>query len=395
MQRVLGRFGNQHAGPRVIVTGGIHGNEPSGLDAIARVMRRIADDRPRMDGSVVFLAGNLAAIEQGVRYVDLDLNRQWTAEGISASFDEDEHPNRPVEHRELRELARELERLIETAPGRLYFVDLHTSSAAGVPFLTVGDTLRNRRFAERIPLSMILGLEEQVDGALLELLNNLGCITMGVEAGLHDSPESAQVHEAVLWMALTASGVMPPEAVPELDRHRRYLETARQGLPRVIEVRARHALSAGDGFRMEPGYLNFQPVNRGEVVAHDNDGPVRVPEDGMILLPLYQGKGDDGFFVAREVHPIWLRISAVLRRMRARGILRFLPGIRRDPDRPGVIVVDTRIARWYPLEVLHLFGYRKLRRTGTKLVVGRRRFDFLTPPRVRFALPSPPASETH
>ena len=38
-----------------------------------------------------------------------------------------------------------LQRLIATAKGQLCFLDLHTSSAAGSPFVTVGDTLRNRR----------------------------------------------------------------------------------------------------------------------------------------------------------------------------------------------------------------------------------------------------------
>jgi predicted deacylase len=37
----MGRFGNDEAGPRMIVTGGIHGNEPAGLVAIERVMQRL------------------------------------------------------------------------------------------------------------------------------------------------------------------------------------------------------------------------------------------------------------------------------------------------------------------------------------------------------------------
>jgi len=378
----------------MIVTGGIHGNEPAGLVAIQRVLDRLKRDRPPMTGSVVFLRGNVSAIENKVRYIDLDLNRQWNTEGMGAAYSEDEIPNRPSEHRELRELAAELGLLIETASEQIVFLDLHTSSADGDPFLTVGDTLRNRRFAKRFPLSLILGLEEQVDGALLELLNNFGCVTMGVEAGKHDSPDSPLVHEAVVWLALVESGVMPRESVPDLDQQRDFLEKIRGELPRVIEVRSRHAIAAGDDFRMQPGYRNFQPLKAGELVAHDNHGPIRTEDAGLILLPLYQGKGDDGFFVAREMHFVWLWLSAFLRRVRARGILRFLPGVRRDRKRPGEIIINTRIARWYPLEVLHLFGYRKLRHTETELHVGRRRYDFLEPSRVEFVVPSVPSKGT-
>ena len=111
-ERMIGRFGTDEAGPRMIVTGGIHGNEPAGLVAIRRVIDRLERDRPAMTGSVVFLHGNLTAFEQQVRYVDLDLNRQWNTEGMSAAFSEEAIPNRPSEHRELRELARELDGLI-------------------------------------------------------------------------------------------------------------------------------------------------------------------------------------------------------------------------------------------------------------------------------------------
>mgnify|MGYP000107882312 CR=1 FL=1 len=73
------------------------------------------------------------------------------------------------------------------ARGPIHFVDLHTSSAPGPPFLTVGDTLRNRRFSRGFPLPLLLGLEEQVDGSLLEYLNNHGFVTLGVEAGEHEA----------------------------------------------------------------------------------------------------------------------------------------------------------------------------------------------------------------
>ena len=39
------------------------------------------------------------------------------------------------------------------------------------------------------------------------------------------------------------------------------------------------------------------------------------------------------------------------------------------------VVVDKRIARFYPMEVLHLLGYRKLREHGNVLMISRRRFD--------------------
>jgi len=184
----------------------------------------------------------------------------------------------------------------------------------------------------------------------------------------------------VLWLTIVATGILREEHAPDLTPLRELLREASRGVPPVIEVRHRHAISNGDGFRMQPGYFNFRPVSEGELLGHDRQGPVHSPSDGLILLPLYQGQGDDGFFVSREVPPFWLRVSAVLRRSRVNRLMRFLPGVRRDPDNPEVLIVDTRVVRVYPLEIFHLSGFRKVRQSGSLLTVTRRRYD-LDPPR--------------
>jgi succinylglutamate desuccinylase len=123
---------------------------------------------------------------------------------------------------------------------------------------------------------------------------------------------------------------------------------------------------------MRPGYRNFQRVAKGEIVATDRRGPVRTREAGRILMPLYQVKGNDGFFLVREFRPFWLRLSA---RLRAVGVDRFvhwLPGVRRHPDQPDALIVDRRVARWYALQILHLLGFRREVEVGRTLVVQRR-----------------------
>ncbi len=152
----------------------------------------------------------------------------------------------------------------------------------------------------------------------------------------------------------------------------------------MIEVRHRHAVRPEDGFRMDPGFVNFQPVREGQLLAQDVHGEVLCPEDGLILLPLYQGQGDDGFFVAREVRPVWLKVSAVLRRLRVGRMIRWLPGVRRYGGRPGVLSVNMNVARLYPLEVFHVFGFRKLRQEGVYLIVSRRKHDLSRPATIDF-----------
>jgi hypothetical protein len=62
-----------------------------------------------------------------------------------------------------------------------------------------------------------------------------------------------------------------------------------------------HLIQPGDGFAMRPGYRNFQKVKKGEHLADDHKGPIVSSIDGLVLMPLYQSQGSNGFFLVREV----------------------------------------------------------------------------------------------
>ncbi|HEU4511055.1 MAG TPA: succinylglutamate desuccinylase/aspartoacylase family protein [Pyrinomonadaceae bacterium] len=369
------------SGPTLIIVGGIHGNEPAGVLAAERVRLRMQKRKAVLRGEVVLLRGNTRALEQRVRYINADLNRQWTIENARTAESENQGIPEVSELREQREVLAIVKEVITRARGEIYFLDLHTTSAHGQPFATVGDTLRNRRFALTFPLTIVLGLEEQIDGTMLEYMNNLGAITMGVEAGQHEAMTSVDHHEAVIWNAAASTGNFRPEDLPELDQSRSLLKRASGGT-RVVEVRHRQAIVPEDHFKMEPGFKNFQAVQRGEILAKDRRGEIKAREKGLILLPLYQRLGDDGFFLGREVKRFWLRLSALLRKLKVGHYVHHLPGVRRDPVDENVLVVDTRIARILPLQVFHLLGFRRLRWTDKYLVVSRRAYDLVGPAKI-------------
>jgi hypothetical protein len=181
--------------------------------------------------------------------------------------------------------------------------------------------------------------------------------------------------EAAVWIALVAIGLVDAADVPELDLYQSRLRSGSEGLPRVVEVRYRHHIEPADGFLMDPGYVSFQPVRAGQALGRDIEGPVRAPETGRLLMPLYQKLGQDGFFIVRRVGRFWMGLSAVLRRLRAERFLRWFPGIRRAPAGADSFIVDRRVARWFALELLHLLGFRRHGRSGQYLVVSRRPHD--------------------
>ena len=375
-EHLIGNIRGALPGPTLIILGGIHGNEPAGVLAATRVLPRLKERKALLRGEVILLRGNTRALGRNVRYVDADLNRQWKADNGWMV-----NSNLPTgsEVMEQRELFATIKEAVSRARGEIYFLDLHTTSAHGEPFATVGDTMRNRRFALKFPLTIVLGLEEQLEGTLLEYVNNLGAITLGFEAGQHQAISSVDHHEAVIWHAAVAAGNLRFEDVPELKQLRSVLEDAGRGT-RVIEVRHRHPIQPQDNFRMEPGFKNFQPITRGQLLARDQSGEIKSLETGLILLPLYQALGDDGFFLAREVKRFWLNVSALLRKMKIGNYVHWLPGVRRTRENADVISVNTHIARVLPLQIFHLLGFRRLRWTDKYLVVSRRAYDLEGPP---------------
>ena len=383
-ERLVGRYGSEDSrGPLMLVTVAVHGNEPSGLHAARRVLARLEELAPRFRGEMVVVTGNVTALAKGVRFIERDLNRLFLSERISA-LREGQGPKPPHhEDAEMLALLDELEPRIEAAQAagrKVFLTDMHTSSADGCPFITAGDTLRNRSFALRFPLPLILGLEEQLDGSLIEYLGLKGVVTIAAEAGQHYLESSVDHHEALLWFSLVAGGLMRASDLPELEKHRRDLEQATEGVERVMEVRHRHRIGNEDSFSMRPGFENFQPVRKGQKLAEDRHGPIRARSSGIVLLPLYQGLGDDGFFLGRAVGPAWLAFSSFLRRLGMPRIAHLLPGVRQVPDDNCLMMrIDTRVARYYPRELFFMLGFRKFRERGPVLYMSRRHWDASTP----------------
>jgi succinylglutamate desuccinylase len=367
-------------GPTLLVLGGIHGNEPAGVLAADRVLPHLQELRAELRGEIVLLRGNTRALQRNVRYISADLNRQWTADNVRIGESGNCGYSELLEQRELFAVLKEA---VSRARGDVYFLDLHTTSASGKPFATVGDTMRNRRFALSFPVTIVLGLEEQIDGTLLEYVNNLGVITMGFEAGQHEAVASVEHHEALIWNATVATGNLRRDVLDKFV-HSKSLLQLRGGGRRVVEVRHRHAISPEDEFRMEPGFTNFQPVRRGQVLARDRRGEIKARESGLVLLPLYQTLGDDGFFLGRDVKQFWLKLSAILRRLKVGHYIHLLPGVRRDPLNENFLHINTRIARVLPLQVFHLLGFRRLRWIGKNLIVSRRSHDLVGPTKIIF-----------
>jgi succinylglutamate desuccinylase len=378
--RVLGRVRGENDGPTLIAIGGLHGNEPAGVQGIERVMKDLVPGDVEIRGDFVGLTGNRSALARGRRYVDIDMNRIWSeGETRKALQEVAESPTRtitdPIELRERQELRDALAETAAAARGPVFVMDLHTTSGPGGGFTAIGDTLPNRAFARAIPVPLVLGLEELVDGTLLEYLDEHGYVSTVYETGQHGESAAVYRAEAGIWLALAHAGLVDARSTPRVRAAYQYLRKETRELPEVVEMQYRHHVMPDDGFAMREGYQNFQRIYEGEPLADSEAGAIRAPSDARILMPLYQEQGDDGFFVVREFHTFWLRVSALLRRLRVGRLLPLLPGVRFHEGRRHIVEIDRRVARFYALQFFHLLGYRKQREDGGRLFMIRRAYD--------------------
>lgn len=372
LPRVLGHLHGQTPGPAFIITGGIHGNEPAGALAAQSVLAEIQARGLAVRGEVLALTGNRKALAQGVRYLAGDLNRRWTAARVAQVLAQAPSEDDP-EDAEQRALLTQIHDAEVRCPAGVILLDLHTTSSDGPPFSVMSDTLRNRRLAFALPVTTILGLEESVDGTSLEYLTELGHIALAVETGQHFDPQSQALHASVIWLSLIAMGVLDEAAVPEAVAHRAALRAASLDAPPVVELVCRKGVSPEDAFVMRPGYRGFQAVKKGEHLADVREGPVCAPSSGLILMPLYQPQGSDGYFIVRRVARWWLHLALLLRRLKLHTMLPALPGVARHPTRTHCLRVNPKVARWLVVQVFHLLGYRKRRQEAHRLVFSRRR----------------------
>ncbi len=336
-------------------------------------MLRVLDQaHGALSGDLVALAGNLTALSRGCRFVGRDLNRAWGSDRMRALKENGGLPISCPEDREQIELLAAVDETVAGATGPLFLLDVHTTSGGGGAFTAANDTPRDREFALNFGVPLVLGLEELVDGTMLQYMSRRGFTAALFEGGQHKDPAAVDRVEAAVWIALEGAGLIPESAVPQIKTGRRRLSREVRDKPPVLEMRYGFAIEPGSDFVMRPGYENFKPVVQGEVLGRSGTADVRAPETGRILMPLYQEQGEDGFFIVRSVNPIWLRISAMLRHLGVDRVIHWLPGVERHPTRAESLVADKRVARCFAVEILRLLGYRKKTEGGRRLVVDRR-----------------------
>jgi len=304
--QIISRYSSNLNGPLLIVIGALHGNETAGVEAI-KIMKKMLDVEPitnptfAFKGSFIGLIGNLLAYQANRRFIDADLNRIWTKKKIKNWESNSEVVS---EYHEQRHLIKTIKKEIRKYnPTEVVILDLHTTSSDGGIFTIPTQHKRSIKISNALHAPVITGMLDGVKGTLLNYYSEKYIFDIPItgivfEAGQHEDPLSINRAIAAITNCMKAIGNVKEKDVENI--HDNLLISYSKDLPKESMLIYKHSITPKDGFRMRPGYQNFQSIDKTEILGDDINGPVYSPVEGLILMPLYQTQGSEGFYIIRE-----------------------------------------------------------------------------------------------
>jgi len=314
-ERIIGIFEGTSDGPLILVVGALHGNEPAGVHALEMLFEQLEKERRetvdfQFRGTLVGIIGNLQGYRLRQRFLEKDLNRLWIKDFVEATrvSNPETLKAEALEAKQLSACISEVLQSYQTT--HTIFLDLHTTSAEGGIFSIPTDEGESLKLAEHLGAPAILGLHGSIQGDLMGFATKGGFSSAGsssvasafpvcvaFEAGQHESPQSVTRSAIAVIRCLRRMNCIAQDVLVEFAA--RLSLPFMSFVPPVVRFRYAHHIEAADKFKMRPGYVNFQPIQAGEHLADDVRGPVLSPDNGLILMPLYQPKGSDGFFIVQ------------------------------------------------------------------------------------------------
>ncbi|MBS0343655.1 MAG: succinylglutamate desuccinylase/aspartoacylase family protein [Proteobacteria bacterium] len=311
MLRVHG-FAALQPGPRLMVLGGVHGNETCGSVGIERVVAQIDS------GELSLLRGQLTLVPVANPLA----RRQLTREGernLNRNFRPSSAGQAPADYE-----ARITDLLCPLLDRHEVLLDLHSFQSAGEAFAMIGPrdnagTLEPfARAAEEGRLALHLRTPRVVEGWLdiyaaglaqrqragiaveegaidfgrgtNEYMRTRGGYGVTLECGQHDDPAAPEVAYQAILATLRLLQMLPPEP-----------DQAPPPAPQLLRLASvTDRLHADDQFVRD--WATFDPVARGEPIGERADGSlVQAPDDGYIVFPNDEAlPGTEWFYFARE-----------------------------------------------------------------------------------------------
>lgn len=348
--RLIASVEHDHNKPTIIFFCCIHGNEKAGYVALKDFFDNIFACKECINGNIYAIFGNQEAYLQGLRFIDKDLNRIWTKSHIKSAAQK----HNLSEYHEMIDIYNLIYDILNKTKSTVYSIDLHTTSGPTKPFIVMNDALNNRAFVRDLGYHVIFNVETFIEGSLLNLLNDLGHISLAFEGGEHYSKDAVTEIKNFCYKSLYFSGIIDSEGLQRIGISK---DKIRPKPAKYYEMVFRQDLKPNDTFEMIGNYVNFQKVKKGERIALLNGRSISSPKNYQIFMPLYQSKGEDGFFYVKHINSFKLKVARILRNINAERLLIILPGVNKENF--YTLSIPEPIVKYIPKRFLFALGYRK------------------------------------
>lgn len=270
------RFESPEPGPRVAITALIHGNELCGAWAVSQLLALLDAGAKLLRGRLTLSFCNLrafarfdAANPHASRFVEEDLNRQWSPERLASGSS--------VERRRAAELLPWLE-------DADYLLDLHSMHEEGSALLLTGMQPRHVDFVRALGVPGTVVVDAgHAEGKRMRDFGRFGsdegeARSVLIECGYHGHLDSRRVAHDAVHRLLDLTGLLRPQDLPadwRLDR------PAAQWALEVTDAIVAETME----FRFAFAPTDLQVIERrGTVIGHEPGREIVTPYDDCVLV---------------------------------------------------------------------------------------------------------------
>ena len=268
-------YGNK-LGKTSIIMAGNHGNEICGINVFKDILSHLSIET----GTVIFVLGNLNAIEKNVRYVDFNLNRAFNPSSIYSK-----QIKKTYEYKR----AQELKKIFNRGDALL---DIHSTTNPGEPFIVA----ENNAFEiiSNFPNEfkrIVYGFDAIEPGASDGYMLSKNKIGICIECGQHNSIHAAEVAKKAIFSFLNSRGHLN-----SLDNKK---ETARKR--EMIKMNSIYYTKT-DSFELSKAFFDFEKIKKGSMIGIDGVVKILAPYDCVIVFAHNRDKkGEEGFLLGHEI----------------------------------------------------------------------------------------------
>jgi uncharacterized protein len=241
-------FKGNKPGPKVVILGGVHGNEVCGVNAI----RKIAPTLKIQQGELRMIIANPCAVEKNVRYTEENLNRCFRLDKKNTGSYEEKLSKEIMGHLNWGDVS----------------FDIHASNSTDSrPFIICRDD--RLVYAHMFPVETIVtGFENFYAGDTDSYMENQGKVGLCVECGYLGDSQSTDVAVNCIQNILKGLDLLEgePKSVPKKE----------------FELFFQYHNK--DKFVLTRDFPDFDLVLKDEVIGHDGEKEVKVDKDCFIIF---------------------------------------------------------------------------------------------------------------